>query len=116
MATHHGSLPTPISATLVFSSSLTLNTDTESLSGLTLQTKSSSWVTAIGLERVASGVCFFPSAAADWLSHSAAPSRSGTPRTIGATARTTSLRVLTLASLHVLRSALAVLAWLGGTG
>ena len=53
IATHQGSLPTGISSTFVLASAATLNTETELLSGLTLQTYVSSLVMAIGLERVA---------------------------------------------------------------
>ena len=54
MATHHGSVPTGISATFSFASPATSNTDTELLSGFTLQTNLLSLVIAIGLERVES--------------------------------------------------------------
>src|SRR2546428_4012279 len=52
MATHRGSSPTRISAIFVFRSPPTSSTETELLSGLTTQTKRSSWVMAIGLEEV----------------------------------------------------------------
>src|SRR5262245_13369416 len=52
MATHHGSMPTGISAVLVLASPATLKTETELLSGLTLQTSASSPVMAMGLECV----------------------------------------------------------------
>src|SRR4030095_10470441 len=92
MATHQGSLPTGISATLMFSSFNTLNTETESLSGLTLQTKSSSWVMAIGLDRVAWAFCFFAAADADPPAHSAALSRNGQASIAAARTRTSSRR------------------------
>src|SRR6476659_3644126 len=69
MATHHGSRPTWICATLVFASPDTLNTDTESLSGLALQTNLLSLEIAMGLEFVAfhgatSGAAAVPAVAA----------------------------------------------------
>jgi hypothetical protein len=56
MATHQGSSPTGISADFLFLSPATSNTETESLSGFTLQTNLSSLVIAIGLDRVGAGL------------------------------------------------------------
>src|SRR5215470_17151228 len=53
MATHQGSFPTGISATFWFASLATKNTDTELLSGFTLQTNWLWAVIAMGLEVVA---------------------------------------------------------------
>src|SRR5678815_4169902 len=58
MATQPGSFPTLISATSLFAPFATSKTETESLSGLTLQTKRSSLVRAIGLECVGAASFF----------------------------------------------------------
>src|SRR6476646_7954714 len=58
MATHQGSFPTLISATLGYASFDTSKRETESRSGLTLQMKRSSLVRAIGLECVGAASFF----------------------------------------------------------
>src|SRR5206468_3704440 len=76
IATQRGSSPTGISAIFVLTSLPTSRTETEPLSGLTTQTKRSSWEIAIGLELV--GNCFSAGAPREGFSSHALPASATT--------------------------------------